>query len=693
MLNAFGAIPINLPGTAHNKAWKERERVRSFLKSLVHERKNEEDSECDIRRNLLEAREKAQGEEGTYYGEAQIVDEMIAAWVGSFKTTASTLKFTVKYLVDYPDAFKKTQAEQLEILEGKDLSVSGPRFTLEDTKKIKRPLATADEGRSLVEWMAWNHTFRGAGGVNSALFEEIAGWLEGVRIRRSLLLPSGVMEVSLIFFTICMSMLASSYAQSGFLSIDCGSTQTNYTDSFGLKWVTDSGTYMTTGTSFQQSSVNWTFLNSTAGAGMQALQSFRYFPDRRSKYCYNLKTDSSFSYLIRASFYMNEEELNKRAPFQFFTYLNGTQWFTLTSSGTQQTNPGINDLFVTQEAIFSTPGQVMYFCLQPVVGVPFISSLELRQLAPIMYSYSGNQLQYLSLLFRYNLGPQSTTPEVVRFPADAYDRVWKTFPTPYDDYQSDPTPPDNITRAEVNYVPPKVMQDASILIPGESITVPFYNVFTSQASLPPVELAYVVAYTESINSSEIEPYSANLLIATIGSNIQTSGLVNVSAQASMLVTPNYPIMAPRMSSISFACLSVYSNCEDTLVLPLNAAEAYAQYNFNFSQTFPSDDDSIRALKRNLSLTDWQGDPCVPVPYDWLTCQCYLCEEGKGTLFSEYVVDSLTLANLSKSELSFFKDGFYSSGLTSLSITSSGIDNPNFEAILAQQYLYESLTYL
>ncbi|CAM6093637.1 unnamed protein product [Calypogeia fissa] len=399
--------------------------------------------------------------------------------------------------------------------------------------------------------MAWNHTFRRRGGVNSALFEEIAGWLEGVRIRRSLLLPSGVMEVSLIFFTICMNMLASSYAQSGFLSIDCGSTQTNYTDSFGLKWVTDSGKYMTTGTSFQQSSVNWTFLNSTAGAGMQAWQSFRYFPDRRSKYCYELQTEPNSSYLVRASLYMSEEELTKRAPFQFFTYLNGTQWFTLSSPGTQPTNPDINDLFVTQEAIFSTPGQVMYFCLQPVVGVPFISSLELRQLAPTMYSYSGNQLQYLSLLFRYNLGPQSTTPELVRFPADVYDRVWKTIPT--------------------------------------------------------------------------------------------------------------------------------------------LSEAYAQYNFNFSQTIAIYDDIIRALKRNLSLTDWQGDPCVPVPYDGLTCSCYLCEEGKGTLFSEYAVDSLTLANLSKSELSFLNNGFSIDILTSLSITSSGIDNLNFGAILLSSLF--SLTYL
>jgi adenylate kinase len=38
--------------------------------------------------------------------------------------------------VDHPHVFKEIQAEQLEILKGKDLSVKGPRLTWEDTKKM-----------------------------------------------------------------------------------------------------------------------------------------------------------------------------------------------------------------------------------------------------------------------------------------------------------------------------------------------------------------------------------------------------------------------------------------------------------------------------------------------------------------------------------------------------------------------------
>ncbi|CAM6096064.1 unnamed protein product [Calypogeia fissa] len=109
----------------------------------------------------------------------------------------------------------------------------------------------------------------------------MARWRDEMTTRRSLLLRSGNLEVSMFLFAICMNILTSTSAQSGFLSIDCGSTRAKYNDSLGLEWITDNGT---TGLSYEQSYVNYTFLNSSAGAGMQALQSFRYFPDLRSKY-------------------------------------------------------------------------------------------------------------------------------------------------------------------------------------------------------------------------------------------------------------------------------------------------------------------------------------------------------------------------------------------------------------------------
>ncbi|CAM6129077.1 unnamed protein product [Calypogeia fissa] len=447
--------------------------------------------------------------------------------------------------------------------------------------------------------------------------------------RRSLLLRSGNLEVSMFFLAICMNILTSTSAQSGFLSIDCGSTRAKYNDSLGLEWITDNGT---TGLSYEQSYVNYTFLNSSAGAGMQALQSFRYFPDLRSKYCYELETTPNSSYLIRASFYMIVYELSMRAPFQFVAHLNGTQWFTLISNSTQG-----NDLFVTQEAIFNSPAQVMYFCLQPVVGVPFISSLELRRLASTMYSYSGRTLQYLSLLFRYNMGNASSTPQVVRFPDDSYDRIWEQVHWQDDlcgnenfiSCPSNSTPQDTTTRVGANYVPPKVMKDTYVFEAySRSLFLSFYSLYTPQVYLPPLALAYVILYAENLDSSDIQdPYSYNIILDDDAALLGPAyGIVNVSNQASMLVIPNHIIA--DTSHMQFTI-------DETENSPLNAAEAYAQYSFNISITNWADGNFINVLKENLSLTDWHGDPCTPVPYDWLTCFCTSCHYQEDNYQEDY----------------------------------------------------------
>ncbi|CAM6093572.1 unnamed protein product [Calypogeia fissa] len=168
------------------------------------------------------------------------------------------------------------------------------------------------------------------------------------------------LEFVLIFFAICMNVLTTSYAQNGFLSFDCGSNRANYTDNLGLTWITDNGNYMTTGISVEQSYVNFTLLNASAGAGNQALQSYRYFPERLNEYCYELETVSGTvfdaPFLIRASFYLNEFELQKILPFQFVTYIDATEWFTVTVGEGSQ-----SDMFVAQEAIFYAPGPLTYF--------------------------------------------------------------------------------------------------------------------------------------------------------------------------------------------------------------------------------------------------------------------------------------------------------------------------------------------
>ncbi|CAM6109327.1 unnamed protein product [Calypogeia fissa] len=137
LASGFGAIPINLPGTAYNKALKAREPVREYMKSIVEQRKHQLDNHCDLLRNFLNGREKARdSDEMKYYPDNNMIDDMVGSWFSAFKTTATTMTWTLKFLVDYPDIFRRIQAEQQEILKGKDLSLAGPRLTWEDLKKM-----------------------------------------------------------------------------------------------------------------------------------------------------------------------------------------------------------------------------------------------------------------------------------------------------------------------------------------------------------------------------------------------------------------------------------------------------------------------------------------------------------------------------------------------------------------------------
>lgn len=200
-----------------------------------------------------------------------------------------------------------------------------------------------------------------------------------------------------------------SFECAGFLSIDCGSAQASYIDENNLEWVTDNETYMTIGQTFQQPAVD---------ERARASRSFRYFPEPgRSKYCYELVLPNTtvwapFKYLVRASFYMDASLLNttRFSAFQFILSIDATNWFTV-SSGTDENQTSLS---VSQEGIFYPPGQVMSVCLQPLVGIPFISSLELRLLNDSdVYAYDGSNTQYLSKVFRYNFGAVfSSTPDV-----------------------------------------------------------------------------------------------------------------------------------------------------------------------------------------------------------------------------------------------------------------------------------------
>jgi (+)-abscisic acid 8'-hydroxylase len=60
----------------------------------------------------------------------------VVFYFGLYDTTRTSLLWILKFLVDNPDVFRRIQAEQQEIFQGRDLRSEEPRLTWEDTRKM-----------------------------------------------------------------------------------------------------------------------------------------------------------------------------------------------------------------------------------------------------------------------------------------------------------------------------------------------------------------------------------------------------------------------------------------------------------------------------------------------------------------------------------------------------------------------------
>jgi Malectin-like domain len=120
----------------------------------------------------------------------------------------------------------------------------------------------------------------------------------------------------------------------------------------------------------------------------------RYFP-KFAINCYTL-TDLKvgFKYLIRALFYYrNYDNLNK--PPYFYIYLGLDRWGTVDASS--------DDLSYAEMIFIATNDNVQVCLVNVNFGVPFISSIHLRQLNSSMYPLV-DLMTSLTLSWRYNLG-------------------------------------------------------------------------------------------------------------------------------------------------------------------------------------------------------------------------------------------------------------------------------------------------
>nr|GMD51040.1 beta-amyrin 28-oxidase-like [Ipomoea batatas] len=125
-------LPLNLPGTAYNRAMKAGSMLRSRLLEVIKKRKAEGmmSKVQDVLGRLLSATD----EEGQHMNEAQIYNNIIGLIIPSYHSTSAAITFILKYLAELPHIYDQVYTEQIEIAKSK-----GPneRLCWEDIQKMK----------------------------------------------------------------------------------------------------------------------------------------------------------------------------------------------------------------------------------------------------------------------------------------------------------------------------------------------------------------------------------------------------------------------------------------------------------------------------------------------------------------------------------------------------------------------------
>ncbi|KAH6834099.1 hypothetical protein C2S53_016993 [Perilla frutescens var. hirtella] len=142
VIEGMFSVPVDLPGTAYNRAIRAGKVVRGELLKIVEERReemmmieNEEEREGrggDLLSKMILATDEDGN--GKLFSENQICENLIAILVASFDTTSSAITNVINYLAQLPHIYNQVFQEQMAIAKSKG---PGDMLTWEDIEKMK----------------------------------------------------------------------------------------------------------------------------------------------------------------------------------------------------------------------------------------------------------------------------------------------------------------------------------------------------------------------------------------------------------------------------------------------------------------------------------------------------------------------------------------------------------------------------
>jgi hypothetical protein len=244
------------------------------------------------------------------------------------------------------------------------------------------------------------------------------------------------------------------------------------------------------------------------------------------------------------------------------------------------------------------------------VGPRFISSIALRP--AVMYRRFSNYLddkKIIRVRYRLNFGGTNTT----RFPQDYNDRIWSAV-GPNTTFFTNSTAPVQIlnTTHKMNLtlyrdlVPENVLQTA--------VTVQNGNLTINLAVFSPV--THMI-----LHFAELDNHTSNVSRKFLVHvpEIDDDSYVNARNFSGEPYKPFYWYFWNLAFTDPNTPITFYSRPRSRLGPLINALELFTIYDTTSSTTLDQDVQAIESLKVGWNLSEWTGDPCVPVPHSWLSC--------------------------------------------------------------------------
>ncbi|KAH9531367.1 hypothetical protein CY35_19G034300 [Sphagnum magellanicum] len=282
-------------------------------------------------------------------------------------------------------------------------------------------------------------------------------------------------------------------------------------------------------------------------------------------------------------------------------------------------------IFVYHEFIVASVSNVTYLCLlrDSSNSVPFISAISFSFLpAGFLYSTStvydflyGTPGKYLETKYRLNFGGDG----LVRHPDDQFDRYWFPIQGSNSTFIQSTSPLQSLVASKIVgdgngiYGEPAATVMNTALTSSGNITITFPDDYSYQ---------YILSFYYAELNSTANASSRNFYLEVPGSytgfillNPYSNGTLNSVFRAAGYVfwdvsyTPGTDIVLYPDETVS-SPLGPIANALETWEMSTNPMA---------TMTNNQDAIAIEEIKLSMNLTDWTGDPCVPVPHPWVTC--------------------------------------------------------------------------